>query len=184
MTALLCIGSDLVRDENVILGYRAARLDTPEPLVIGDRATLRSGTVLYEGTRIGDDFETGHGVVIREQNEFGDRVEVWSQSVIDYGCRIGSDVKIHTSVYVAQFTIIEDEVFLAPGVMIANDKYPIDPTALRGPTIRRGAVIGINSTILPGLEIGAGARVGAGSVVTRDVPPGVLVYGSPARPAS
>jgi acetyltransferase-like isoleucine patch superfamily enzyme len=68
--------------------------------------------------------------------------------------------------------------------MIANDKYPIDPTALHGPTIRRGAVIGINATILPGLEIGAGARVGAGSVVTRDVPPGVLVYGSPARAAS
>ena len=56
MTAELRIGSDLVRDEGVILGYRAARLDAPRPLVIGDRATLRSGTVIYEGTRIGDDF--------------------------------------------------------------------------------------------------------------------------------
>jgi acetyltransferase-like isoleucine patch superfamily enzyme len=184
VSAELRIGANLVRDDSVVLGYRAARLDSPGPLLLGQRATLRSGTVLYEASRIGDDFATGHNVVVREENEIGDRVEVWSNSVIDYGCRIGSDVKIHTSVYVAQFTVIEDEVFLAPGVMIANDKHPIDPTNLRGPTIRRGAVIGINSTILPGLEIGAGATVGAGSVVTTDVAPGALVYGSPARPRS
>jgi acetyltransferase-like isoleucine patch superfamily enzyme len=68
--------------------------------------------------------------------------------------------------------------------MIANDKYPVDKSNLRGPTIRAGARIGINATILPAVEIGAGAMVGAGSVVTRDVPAGALVMGVPARVVS
>ena len=178
---LLQLGADLTKDEGVLLGYRAARLADRRLLVVGARANLRSGTVLYEGTVIGDDFETGHGVVVREENRIGDRVEVWTHSVIDYGCRIGSDVKIHTGVYVAQLTVIEDGVFLAPGVMIGNDKYPLSGAELRGPTIRRGARVGLNSTILPGVEIGAESLVGAASVVTRDVPAGAVVYGSPAR---
>ena len=174
-------GPGLVRDDDVRLAYRAARLSDPGPLVIGARANLRSGTVIYEATTIGDDFESGHGVIVREENTIGDRVEVWSHSVVDYGCQIGSDVKIHTSVYVAQFTVLEDDVFLAPGVIIGNDKYPLSGAPLEGPVIRRSARVGVNSTILPGVEIGAGALVGAGSVVTRDVPEGAVVYGSPAR---
>ena len=178
---LLQLGLGLVHDEGVMLGYEAARLQERRPLVLGARAHLRSGTVLYEGTVIGDDFETGHGVVVREENQIGDRVDVWTHSVIDYGCRIGSDVKIHTSVYVAQFTVIEDSVFLAPGVMIGNDKYPLSGAPLEGPVIRRRARVGLNATILPGVTIGEEALVGAGSVVTRDVPAGAVVQGSPAR---
>jgi acetyltransferase-like isoleucine patch superfamily enzyme len=97
---------------------------------------------------------------------------------------IGNNVKIHTSVYVAQFTIIEDDVFLAPGVIIANDPHPGCPRSrecLRGPVIRRGAKIGINVTLVPFVDIGEYAFIGAGSVVTRDIPPRAVVYGNPAR---
>jgi len=90
-------------------------------------------------------------------------------------------VKIHCNVYVAQFTTIEDDVFLAPGVTIANDPHPICSKCMQGPTIRRGARIGVNVTLLPLITIGENALVGAGSVVTADVPAGMLVAGNPAR---
>jgi acetyltransferase-like isoleucine patch superfamily enzyme len=137
--------------------------------------------VIYVNVTIGDGLETGHNVVIREENEIGDHFYIWNNSTVDYGCRIGNGVRIHNNVYVAQFTNIEDEVFLAPGVMIANDPHPICTKCMKGPTIRKGARIGVNATLLSHITVGEYALVGAGSVVTRDVPPRTLVYGNPAR---
>jgi acetyltransferase-like isoleucine patch superfamily enzyme len=172
----------MVADQGVLVGYPVSRTGT-YPLVIGTGARLRSGTVLYDGTTIGRGLETGHGVVIREGCEVGDDVSVWSNSVIDYGCRVGDRVKIHCNCYVAQHTELEDDVFLAPGVTIANDLYPGDERSaqlMAGPRIGAGAQIGVNVTILPYVRIGAGALVGAGSVVTRDIPAGAVAFGSPA----
>jgi acetyltransferase-like isoleucine patch superfamily enzyme len=141
--------------------------------------------VLYDGSTIGRRLETGHGVVIRESCEIGDNVSVWSNSVIDYGCRIGNRVKIHCNCYVAQFTELEDDVFLAPGVTIANDLYPGDRRSaqlMAGPRIGAGAQIGVNVTVLPFVRIGAGALIGAGSVVSRDIPAAVVAFGNPAAP--
>jgi acetyltransferase-like isoleucine patch superfamily enzyme len=171
-------------DAGVRLGYPASR-DPGRPLELGAGARLRSGTVLYEASRIGAHFETGHGVVVREDCVIGEHVSVWSNTVIDYGCRIGDRVKIHTNCYVAQFTVIEDGAFLAPGVTIANDLYPGDEESARlmaGPHIGAGAQIGVNVTILPFVRIGAGAMIGSGSVVTRDIPAGLVAYGNPAVP--
>ncbi|HXY70933.1 MAG TPA: acyltransferase [Actinomycetota bacterium] len=172
-------------DEGVILGHPSARVETA-PLRLGSGARLRSGTVIYAGSVIGDGFQTGHNVVVREENRIGDDVSVWSNSIVDYGCVIGNRVKIHSNCYVAQFTELEDDVFLAPGVTIANDLFPGNPQSARamaGPRICAGAQVGAGTVILPYLTIGAGAIVGAGSVVTRDVPPRMIAYGSPARPA-
>lgn len=170
-------------DDHVYVGYKTGRNIADRSLHIGPDANLRHGTVIYEGTRIGRGLQTGHNVVIREENVIGDNVGIWSNSVIDYGCRVGNNVKIHTNVYVAQFTTIEDDAFLAPGVTIANDMRPLcaECTHAGGPTIKRGARIGVNVTILPGVTIGEYALVGAGAVVTKDVPPHAVVYGNPAR---
>lgn len=178
--AVIKIGTGPEIDEDVIIGYPSGRLKGKGTVSIGPKACMRSGTVIYQKVVIGGNFQSGHNVVVREENRIGKDVCIWANSVIDYGCKIGNNVKIHTGVYVAQYTMIEDDVFIAPGTVFANDKYPLSPH-LEGPIVRKGARIGVNCTILPGVEIGEGALVGAGSVVTKDVPPQTVVAGNPAR---
>ena len=166
---------------HAIVGERPGRSIPSTVLSIGPHALVRAHTVIYAGSHIGSHLETGHGVVIREENQIGNHLSIWNNSTIDYGCVIGDGVRIHCNVYVAQFTVIEDDAFLAPGVMIANDRHPICKACMKGPTIKRGARVGANATLLPEVIIGEGALVGAGAVVTKDVPPGAVVVGSPAR---
>ena len=169
-------------EKGVILGYVTGRGITHVLLSIGPGARIRSGTVIYAGSTIGAGLETGHNVVIREESIIGERLSIWNHSTIDYGCIIGDNVKIHCNVYVAQFTTLEDGVFLSPGVTIANDPHPMCGLCMRGPTIKRGARIGVNVTLLSHITIGEGALVGAGSVVTCDIPAFAVAYGNPARP--
>ena len=175
------LGQDPDIGEGVILGHRSGRAIVPAGTVIGDFAIIRSHSVIYCNVAIGDRLETGHNVVIREENTIGERFCIWNNSTVDYGCEIGDNVRIHNNVYVAQHTTIEDDVFLAPGVMIANDPHPICTKCMRGPTIRKGARIGVNATLLPHIVIGEYSLIGAGSVVTTDIPPHVVAYGNPAR---
>lgn len=178
------LGANVELEENVYLGEMTGRQIADLSLVIGDNAIIRSGSVIYLGTRIGAGLRSGHNVVIREQNVIGDNLQIWSNSVLDYGCRIGNRVKIHCNCYVAQFTIMEDDTFLAPGVVISNDMYPgsmFPDQPLSGPTIKRGAQIGCNVTLRPGVVVGEYSLIGAGSVVTKDIPPRSLAYGNPAR---
>jgi acetyltransferase-like isoleucine patch superfamily enzyme len=178
----IAVGKGLHADASAIIGYRSSRAG-PAELLLGADAVIRSGTVVYLGSRIGARFQAGHNVVIREECEIGDDVSVWSNSVIDYGCRIGDRVKIHSNCYVAQFSEIADEAFLAPGVTIANDLYPgqaSSATVMSGPSIGAGAQIGVNVTILPFVRIGAGCLIGAGAVVVRDIPDGTVAFGNPA----
>jgi acetyltransferase-like isoleucine patch superfamily enzyme len=178
---LFLLGEDCQLDAGVVLGYPTGRKIEVAPLRIGDGARIRTNTVIYTNTTIGKHLETGHNVVIREENTIGDDFSIWNNSCIDYGCKIGNGVRIHNNVYVAQFTTIEDDVFLAPGVMVANDPYPICAKCMRGPTLKKGCRIGVNVTLLPHITVGEGALIGAGSVVTRDVPPFMLAFGNPAR---
>lgn len=182
MTAGVEVGTGLVADAGVVVGYPTSREVAPH-LVVGVAAVLRSGTVIYLGSEIGDRFQTGHHVVVREECWIGDDVSVWSNSVVDYGCRIGGGVKIHSNCYVAQYTEIAEGAFLAPGVTIANDLYPgrADSAELMsGPSIGAGAQLGVNVTVLPYVRIGEGCLVGSGAVVTRDLPSGTVAYGNPA----
>jgi acetyltransferase-like isoleucine patch superfamily enzyme len=140
--------------------------------------------VVYAGNTIGDNFQTGNKVNIREQNNIGNNVSVGTLSVIEHHVSIGNNVRIHSQVFIPEYSTLEDEVWIGPHVVLTNAKYPLSPDAkrnLKGPTIKKGAKIGANVTILTGVVIGENALVGAGSVVVDDVPPGVVVVGNPAR---
>jgi acetyltransferase-like isoleucine patch superfamily enzyme len=154
---------------------------------IGEGAVIRSHSVIYAGNVIGRNFQTGNKVNIRELNEIGDDVSIGTLSVVEHHVKIGNGVRIHTQAFVPEFSVLEDGCWIGPHVVLTNAKYPLSPGVkdrLAGPVIRRGAKIGANATILPGVVIGENALVGAGAVVVRDVPADAVVAGNPARVTS
>ena len=152
--------------------------------MIGPGATIRSHSIIYAGNRIGPRFQTGHGVMIREENEIGADVSIGTGTVVEHHIQIGDGVRIHSQAFIPEYTVLEAGCWIGPRVVITNAKYPCSPRvkeSLRGATVKRGAKIGASSVLLPGVVIGENALVGAGSVVTKDVPEGVVVAGNPAR---
>ncbi len=151
---------------------------------IGLGAIIRSHTVIYAGNVIGDNFQTGHGALVREENTIGDDVSIGSHSIVEHHVKIGNGVRLHSNVFVPEFSVLEDECWLGPNVVVTNARYPRARRVkerLQGATIKRRAKIGANATLLPGVTIGENALVGAGAVVVDDVPDHAVVVGNPAR---
>lgn len=161
-------------------GTREGELETR----IGARAVIRSHSVIYAGNVIGDDFQTGHGLLMREENRIGNNVSIGTHSIVEHHVNIGNNVRLHSNVFVPEYCVLEDDCWLGPNVVLTNARYPRSPRAkeeLKGVIVRRGAKIGANATVLPGVIIGESALVGAGAVVLEDVPPHAVVVGNPAR---
>jgi len=153
-------------------------------LIIGDNAIIRSHSVIYAANNIGDNFQTGHGVLIRESNTIGDDVSIGSHTVIERKNRIGDGVRIHSNCFIPEFVIIEDKVWIGPCVTILNILHPPCPRfddCARSVHIKKNAKIGGNVTIGPRVTIGRNSLIGMGSVVTTDIPDNVLAFGNPAR---
>ena len=149
---------------------------------IGKGAVLRPGTVIYCDVLIGDKFQSGHNVLIREKTTIGNQTAVGTSTIIDGNVKIGNNVSIQSMVYIPTNTTIGDNVFIGPNAVLTNDRYPPSPPGnLVGPLLKNRAAIGANATILPGVCIGEGSLVAAGSIVTCNVPDNMMAIGSPAR---
>lgn len=117
----------------------------------------------------------------------GKNCNICSHTFIENKVVIGNNVTIKCGVQIWDGIILEDNVFVGPNVTFCNDKYPISGNKdynMQKIIIKKGASIGGNATILPGITVGEYAVVGAGSVVTKDVAPHSVVYGIPARKRS
>ena len=157
------------------------------PVEIGDHCVIGANAVIYMGVKIGHHSMVGDTARIRENVEIGNYSLVAMGVTVSFNVKIGDRVKIMDNATIAGNTVIEDGAFIGPQVGIANDnmmgRTPTEGKDWieRGATIRRFAAIGQCACIQPGVEIGENAMVGTNSVVTKDVRPGILVVGMPAR---
>ena len=182
-------GVDLLSDSHVgancILGehlmdWHEGHPSYEHPLHIGAHALIRSFTTIYGGSEIGEYFQTGHYVNIRENSQLGHHVSVGNYSDIQGYVRIGNYVRMHSNDRIEQYSQIDDYAWIGPGVELANDPTP-PSNHLQGVHIHSFASIGARSLILPGRNVESDALVAAGAVVTKDVKSFTAVAGNPAR---
>jgi acetyltransferase-like isoleucine patch superfamily enzyme len=178
--------------ENAVVGKQpslgassTARREPLPPTVIGDGTVVSTGAIVFAGSRIGAQCIVGDQSCIRERVTMGDGCILGRGSLIENDTTVGAGARIQADAYVTAYSTLEEDVFIAPCVVTTNDNFmgrtERRKELMKGPTIRRSARIGGGAVLCPGVEIGEEAFVGAGAVVTKDVPPGVVVVGSPAR---
>ncbi|MEW5693506.1 MAG: DapH/DapD/GlmU-related protein [Candidatus Hydrogenedentota bacterium] len=179
------IGKNCEIGDYVVIGVKTrTQKDKDVKTIISDNSIIRSHTVIYAGNIIGENFQTGHFVLIRENNKIGKNVSIGSGSDIEYEVIIEDDVRIHSKVFIPEYSILKKGCWVGPNVVFTNAKYPRSKHVkenLVGPIIEESAKIGANVTLLPAIRIGKYSLIGAGSVVTKDVPAYTVVCGNPAK---
>jgi acetyltransferase-like isoleucine patch superfamily enzyme len=177
------LGKNAEIGDFVLIGVKS-RNNARTQTLIGDNPLIRSHTVIYAGNTIGSDFQSGHGVLIRENNKIGDNVSIGSHTNIEHDVTIEDDVRVHSNVFIPEFSHLKKGSWIGPGTVFTNAKYPKSKgmkSGLNGPTICEDAVVGANVTLLPGIRVGIKSLVGAGSTVTADVEDDSVHVGNPSR---
>jgi hypothetical protein len=187
------LGDGVRVDEGAVVGKMPLRgaisilksEDLP-PAEVGDGCLIGAGAAIYRGAILGPRVLVADQATVRERTRIGEGSIVGRGVVVENACTVGRFCKLETEAYITAFSVLEDRVFVAPGVLTSNDNF-LGRTKERfkhfkGVTVRRGGRIGVGAVILPGITIGEDGVVAAGSVVTRDVPARMIVLGAPARP--
>ena len=185
------VGEACVVEAGAVLGKRPrlrsgsrAGLGELADLEVGDGATICAGAVVYAGALIGPGVIVGDQAHVRERSRSGARSVLGRGSSIEFDVVVGERVLIQSDANLTAGCVVEDDVFIAPGVRTTNDNTMgrhDGSRPLRGAVFRRACRVGGGAVLLPGVEIGEEAFVAAGAVVTRDVPSRAVVMGVPAR---
>jgi len=175
----------VVGKQPVLSPRSTAKRDPQPPAELGAGTIVSTGAVVFAGTKVGERVIIGDQSCVRERVTIGDDVVLGRGSLVENDTTIGALTKIQADAYITAHSTLEENVFIAPCVVTTNDNF-MGRTERRheliaGPTIRRGARVGGGAILCPGVEIGEEAFVGAGAVVTKDVPPRMLVVGNPAK---
>lgn len=187
------IGDNVRIDDNVIIGKKP--LSSPrsifkvpqnlEPAKIGSFCQIGANVVIYAQCEIGERNLIADLATIRENVKIGKLNIVGRNVAIENFVEIGDRNKFETNCYITAYSKIEDYCFVAPCVATSNDNYMARDIArfdhFKGITMKSGARIGVNATILPGKTICSDGTVAAGAVVTRDVDEMAIVLGNPAK---
>lgn len=189
------IGCSVRIDDHAVIGklpMKALRSKTTDssrvipPARIGDKAIIGTGAIVYSGATVGTGVLIADLATVREDVTIGNFTIIGANATIENRVTIGARCKIQSKVYLCPYSEIGDDCFLAPCVSASNDnfagRWKERTKYFKGVTIKNGGRIAVNATILPGRVIGEDGMVGAGSVVTRDVEPGIVVCGNPAKP--
>src|SRR3954465_1428175 len=178
--------------ENAVVGKQpslgaksTAKREPLPPARIGDGTVISTGAIVFAGSSIGAQCIVGDQSCIRERVTMADDCILGRGSLIENDTTVGKGPRIQAGAYVTAYSILEEDVFIAPCVVTTNDNFmgrtEKRRTLMKGPTIRRGARVGGGAILCPGIEIGEEAFVGAGAVATKDVPARKIVVGNPAR---
>ena len=162
-----------------------ARREELPPLELGAGTIVSTGAIVFAGSTVGERAIVGDQACVRERCMIGDDVVIGRGSLVENDTSVGALTKIQAHAYITAYSLLEDNVFIAPCVITTNDNFmgrtEQRHELMKGPTIRRGARVGGGAVLLPGIEIGEEAFIGAGAVVIRDVPARALMVGNPAR---
>lgn len=185
------IGAHCTIEDQAVLGKRprlaassSARGGDVGRLELAERVTVCAGAVLFAGAKLGEGAIVGDQAFVRERSVTGAGSVIGRGSVVDNDVALGARVRVQTNVYLAAFTLVEDDVFIGPGVTTTNDDTMgrhDGQAPLRGPRLGRASRIGAGAVLTPGVQIGEEAFVAAGALVTHDVPARAVVMGVPAR---
>lgn len=173
------IGDDTVIGPYCILG-ETTNMKINDPLVIGPNSNIRSHSVFYVGSQFGKGLQTGHSVNVRDLVFAGESLQIGSFSDFQGDLQIGNFVRTQTNVFLGRKTILEDYVWVLPYAVFTNDPHP-PSEVLVGARACKFSVISASAVIMPGITLGEHSVVGAASVVTKDVPSGMLAFGQPAK---
>lgn len=173
------IGSNCIIGE-YLMDFCIDRQYHNHPLNIGQNALIRSGSIIYAGSVIGDNFQTGHQVTIREKSQIGNNVSIGTLSDIQGNCKLGNYVRLHSNVHIGQLSTVDDFVWIYPYVVLTNDPTP-PSNEFVGVHVHSFAIVATGSIIMPGLDIGQDCLIGAGAIVTKSIEPYAVAVGNPAK---
>jgi acetyltransferase-like isoleucine patch superfamily enzyme len=175
----------VVGKQPILSPRSTAKREPLPPAELGSGTVVSTGAIVFAGAKLGARVIVGDQACVRERVTIGDDVVIGRGALVENDTTIGTLTKIQADAYITAYSTLEENVFIAPCVVTTNDNF-MGRTDRRheliaGPTIRRGARVGGGAILCPGVEIGEEAFVGAGAVVTKDVPPRMLVVGNPAK---